>query len=486
MPKKTKKDQCSKCKNLEERIIQLENDLKVKKQLESKVHQLEQEIATLKPMCNPHPVTNSSQPFFSYMGLPFSQFNVNKLSNEIKFVQKVGQRQVVHYGERSYSYGRTIHKPSPLPKSGYIKSILNEVDRQFPNFSYNSVLLTLYKDGQSFIPLHSDNEAEITQGSDILTISLGASRLVTFETVTKGAGPSLKLETCHGSVYSMSARSQALYKHGVLRDNTCHLPRVSITLRQLSDPSVAAPQDTGCSEASETSTTTPSTLSEKHVSISPNNITYSPCHQSKPIDTVFVSSSMFKHLDPVKLTTDKCTSAVFSYPGATAQRILKNLQAENSWNDLEHSRIKNIFVLCGTNDIDSILGLSPSTRNSVEVSNDNFDSRRMNETKEDMKMMIDYFEQTTSATINIINLLPRESLARNLVINDLNGFLFNMCVNRSRLNFIGTEGKFNMFTDGNGYRKSELFSFRGSDNVHLNSSGVIRLAKHLKYCSHKS
>ena len=41
-----------------------------------------------------------------------------------------------------------------------------------------------------------------------------------------------------------------------------------------------------------------------------------------------------------------------------------------------------------------------------------------------------------------------------------------------------------LFADQHGYRKSQFFSNKGSDNVHLNQNGVVRLANHLKYTAH--
>ena len=41
-----------------------------------------------------------------------------------------------------------------------------------------------------------------------------------------------------------------------------------------------------------------------------------------------------------------------------------------------------------------------------------------------------------------------------------------------------------MFCDGKGYRNNNLFNFRGRDNVHLNTLGVSKLAKFLKYLAH--
>ena len=83
----------------------------------------------------------------------------------------------------------------------------------------------------------------------------------------------------------------------------------------------------------------------------------------------------------------------------------------------------------------------------------------------------------------MINILPRVSAARNCVINRLNEFICTLCVNLG-LNFVSTEIDRYLFSTRQGYRRDDLFNVVGSDNVHLNSSGIIKLGKHLKYLMH--
>ena len=94
-------------------------------------------------------------------------------------------------------------------------------------------------------------------------------------------------------------------------------------------------------------------------------------------------------------------------------------------------------------------------------------------------------EWASGATINILNILPRASLSRNTVINDLNQFMYQFSSDKNYLRFISTELNRYLFTDRYGYRKNSLFHVAGSDNVHLNSAGVVKLAKLLKYLSHR-
>ena len=78
--------------------------------------------------------------------------------------------------------------------------------------------------------------------------------------------------------------------------------------------------------------------------------------------------------------------------------------------------------------------------------------------------------------MNVPNIFPRESIVRNEVINILNYHIVQSSQSKNYVNFVSTEKDRNLFSSKNGYR--------GNDNVHLNSYGLMRLAKHFKYYVH--
>ena len=93
-------------------------------------------------------------------------------------------------------------------------------------------LVTLYPDGKSHIPPHSDNEAQIVADSQIYTISLGSSRTLTLQN-QDGVVNETDVELVHGSLYSMSRESQATWKHSIRADSAVSEPRLSFTFRRL-------------------------------------------------------------------------------------------------------------------------------------------------------------------------------------------------------------------------------------------------------------
>ena len=83
-------------------------------------------------------------------------------------------------------------------------------------------------DPPSYMPAHSDNEFDIAPGSEIATFSLGATRTISFSEI-HGSGSS-NIDVEHNSLYTMTRRSQAFYKHSML-DVEATGERYSITLR---------------------------------------------------------------------------------------------------------------------------------------------------------------------------------------------------------------------------------------------------------------
>ena len=65
--------------------------------------------------------------------------------------------------------------------------------------------MTLYEDGKSSIPPHSDNEQSILLESDIYTVSLGSTRSLIFQNIIGPVSKQSKHDLMHGSVHSMDS-----------------------------------------------------------------------------------------------------------------------------------------------------------------------------------------------------------------------------------------------------------------------------------------
>ena len=106
-------------------------------------------------------------------------------------------------------------------------------------------------------------------------------------------------------------------------------------------------------------------------------------------------------------------------------------------------------------------------------------------TSNEMTKLVNFMQNwASSANINILNILPRESFIRNQAINLLNSHIIHLSNVIPNVKMVSTEQHRNLFTSNDGFRKSYFFSDNGSDNVHFNKTGLIRLAKYLKFFAH--
>ena len=415
---------------------------------------------------------NSNAPYQSIPGKPFADFSASELVKSMDFL-KINEREVKYFGDCKYSYGNSSHQPCPIPQDSYLYQVVKRVKSLYPTQSFNSVLVTKFIDGNSFLPLHSDNEAEIVEDSLILTVSLGAGRTVNFQKIngshTKG------LQTSHGDVYVMSAKSQAKYRHGVPKDFSKRM-RVSLTFRHL-----------------KTSPDSSLELTESQKSIADFLVNLNSSPEPSPVntesgqcvDTLFISSSMFRNLKDTELRSSEHSSKVLYYPGATAGGILKRLKEDPSLQQIVTKDIKKVFILCGSNNVDQILNVPRNMNKSINIDCSNFSKQKYDKTLVEMEHLTSYLRDLFEhAELNVLNILPRASYVRNRVINDLNGFLHHLCAKQG-YKFIDTVLDRYLFSNRQGYRRCEFFHVSGSDNVHLNSAGVVKLGKLLKFLMHR-
>ncbi|KAL5260517.1 hypothetical protein ACHWQZ_G010601 [Mnemiopsis leidyi] len=177
----------------------------------------------------------TEEPIILSNELLFSQFSVEALIEELDFTHDIGNRKVVYFGTRPYAYNGGVHEPKDLEAHTYLAKVCNYLDIIIPNYDYNSVLVTLYANGNQFIPKHSDLEDCIEETSDIVTVSLGATRTLIITDSTSGQVIK-ELELKHGAVSVMTKTSQSVYKHEIIRDRECKRPRVSVTFRLIKPP----------------------------------------------------------------------------------------------------------------------------------------------------------------------------------------------------------------------------------------------------------
>ena len=200
---------------------------------------------------SPTPGNETLPPPVSELDLSFS-FPYEDVEKYFDFTTKEsGNRFTCYFGEQPLEYGRTKHHPRPYPSScpifDEIFDKLYEFDSSFKRANF-SCLATLYPDGKSFIPSHSDDELSIAGDSNIYTVSFGSQRTLHFVNQVGQLKP-VSLEVGHGSVNSMSAKSQKFWRHELRPEPLEVKPRISLTFRHILAPSPPNNNDTPLNKA---------------------------------------------------------------------------------------------------------------------------------------------------------------------------------------------------------------------------------------------
>jgi alkylated DNA repair dioxygenase AlkB len=125
----------------------------------------------------------------------------------------LGNRDVLYFGEYDYHYTGKKHeaKQTPLVIQELLDYIRPHLTKR--NTWLNSCLITRYKDRESHIPKHSDNEASIDPESVIVTASFGAERKIKFTCPRSDEEKCLLLK--ENSVYTMTRDSQDYWQHEI-------------------------------------------------------------------------------------------------------------------------------------------------------------------------------------------------------------------------------------------------------------------------------
>lgn len=462
----------------------------------------------------------SMEPFYLMQGSPFHLFNYTHLDQATSFTHffAKSRRSAVYYGEHPYSYGGVYHVPKPISENKYLQKILSYLEVVIPGVSYNSAMIHKYESGDAFIPHHADDEEEIVESSEIITISLGESRVIEFKQASSGSTSSQKLN--HGDVFVMNKLTQGLYTHSITEDcNSDSLgPRLSITVRLIKPPT---PVKTNTLDVSNISSEhLPSSLStitnflndlenEDNVDNENSNLVelttetalefnatanhsevlqqdvnnnkrneYSngpTLHQPlQKSNTLYISSSMYRFLDSARLSSKNQTAYKLFYPGANASQMHIRLKNDPQFVSLDKKSITKIMLLTGTNNVDSIYFGDPTIS--------------LNSTEADISGLIGYLQDVfPSAKLNIVNILPRKAKGRMDIINLLNNHIRAFCTQSANLQYIDTYSN-NMFAHRDGNQRKEFFKLGGkfgNDDCHLNAQGVVRLGKHLKFVAHQ-
>lgn len=143
-------------------------------------------------------------------------------------------RLTAWYGDpgKSYSYSGISMDPSPWTET--LLEIKSRVDRE-AQVRLNSVLLSLYRDGNDSLSWHQDDEPELGEDPVIASVSFGATRAFQFRYKPDKNLSKVSIDLTHGSLLIMKGPTQRFWMHQVPKTSKLVSPRINLTFRVIRD-----------------------------------------------------------------------------------------------------------------------------------------------------------------------------------------------------------------------------------------------------------
>jgi alkylated DNA repair dioxygenase AlkB len=150
-----------------------------------------------------------------------------QLCDRIEWDERMSARKTACYG-LSYDYSGVSYENKPMhPLLVPLCLRLQET----LGFEPNSCLINYYLDGRSKMGFHSDETDSLEAGTQIIIISLGTDRKLSFRGRSDYSQRIQYLLT-HGSLLYMSQRTQEFWSHAIKRANVTD-GRISLTFRRI-------------------------------------------------------------------------------------------------------------------------------------------------------------------------------------------------------------------------------------------------------------
>lgn len=128
----------------------------------------------------------------------------------------------------NYSYSGQQLKNQPFPK--FLNDLRLTVEAK-TGYTYNALLINLYRDGQDSNGWHADNEKSLGANPSIASLSLGAER--PFELKHTSSGRKLKIQLAEGSLLHMHGALQHHWKHQLPKVRNLTKQRINLTFRKI-------------------------------------------------------------------------------------------------------------------------------------------------------------------------------------------------------------------------------------------------------------
>jgi alkylated DNA repair dioxygenase AlkB len=150
-----------------------------------------------------------------------------QLRDRIEWDLRMSSRYTACYG-LSYDYSGVSYENKPM--HALLEPICTKLAETL-GFEPNSCLINYYLDGRSKMGFHSDEIDNLEPNTQIIIISLGTERKLSFRSKADYA-QRLQYLLPHGSLLYMSQRTQEFWSHAIKRANVLE-GRISLTFRRI-------------------------------------------------------------------------------------------------------------------------------------------------------------------------------------------------------------------------------------------------------------
>jgi alkylated DNA repair dioxygenase AlkB len=134
------------------------------------------------------------------------------------------------YADVGVHYRYSDNKLQSHPWTDQLLAIKQEVEGLAAH-SFNSVLLTYYRNGQDYVNWHADDEPELGEAPVIASLSLGTSREFQYRHKQGDERGSLHLQD--GELLVMQPQFQQDWEHRVPAQPEITAPRINLTFRRV-------------------------------------------------------------------------------------------------------------------------------------------------------------------------------------------------------------------------------------------------------------
>jgi alkylated DNA repair dioxygenase AlkB len=134
------------------------------------------------------------------------------------------------YAEKNLEYGYSGQQLKTKNFTPLLLQIKQKVE-EASAYTFNSVLVNYYRDGNDSNGWHADNEKELGKNPSIASLSFGTSRRFDLKHISKAEKLSIQLHS--GSLLVMSGETQHFWKHQIAKSKKITTGRINLTFRTI-------------------------------------------------------------------------------------------------------------------------------------------------------------------------------------------------------------------------------------------------------------